>query len=101
MLPTKRVTTHPGKILNEEFLKPMGITQHALSIALRVPPNRVTAIVHGERAITADTALRLARYFGTSPEFWINLQSMHDLTKAREVLGPAIAREVRERELVA
>jgi antitoxin HigA-1 len=98
MLPTKRITTHPGKILADEFLKPMGISAHALALALRVPANRITAIVHGERAVTADTALRLGRYFGSSPEFWINLQSMHDLTRARAELGPTIANEVRERE---
>jgi addiction module HigA family antidote len=78
-----RVTTHPGEMLSEEFLKPLGMSVHALAMALRVPATRIGAIVKGERSVTADTALRLARFFGTSPEFWINLQAMHDLTKAR------------------
>ena len=64
---------HPGEILNDEFLKPLGITVNALALALRVPSNRLYAIVEGERGISADTALRPSRYFGTTPEFWINL----------------------------
>ena len=92
-----RVTTHPGEVLREEFLKPLGISVHALALALRVPATRVGAIVKGERAVTADTALRLARFFGTSAEFWINLQAMHDLTKARMQSGGAIQRDVRPR----
>jgi antitoxin HigA-1 len=92
-----RVTTHPGEVLREEFLKPLGISVHALALALRVPATRVGAIVKGERAVTADTALRLARFFGTSAEFWINLQAMHDLTKARMQNGGAIQRDVRPR----
>ena len=87
-----RVTAHPGEVLNEEFLKPLGMSANALAIALRIP-----AIVKGERAVTADTALRLARFYGTSPEFWMNLQAMHDLTKARMTSGEAIARDVRPR----
>jgi antitoxin HigA-1 len=70
---------------------------NALAIALRVPATRIGAIVKGERAVTADTALRLARFYGTSPEFWMNLQAMHDLTKARMESGEAIARDVRPR----
>jgi len=81
MLPKNRVLTHPGKILLEEFLKPMGLTAHALALALRVPANRITSIINGKRGVSPDTALRLARYFGTSPEFWVNLQAGHDLTK--------------------
>ncbi len=92
-----RVTTHPGEVLREEFLKPLGISVHALALALRVPATRVGAIVKGERAVTADTALRLARFFGTSAEFWINLQAMHDLTKARMQSGGAIERDIRPR----
>jgi antitoxin HigA-1 len=92
-----RVTTHPGEVLREEFLKPLGISVHALALALRVPATRVAAIVKAERAVTADTALRLARFFGTSAEFWINLQAMHDLTKARMQSGGAIERDVRPR----
>jgi antitoxin HigA-1 len=92
-----RVTTHPGEVLNEEFLKPLGMSVNALAIALRVPATRIGAVVKGERAVTADTALRLARFYGTSPEFWMNLQAMHDLTKARMESGEAIARDVRPR----
>ena len=78
-----RVTTHPGEVLAEEFLRPLGLSVHALALALRVPATRVGAIVKGERSVSADTALRLARFFGTSAEFWIGLQAMHDLTKIR------------------
>ena len=93
----RRVTTHPGEVLGEEFLKPLGMSANALAIALRVPATRISAIVKGERSVTADTALRLARFFGTSAEFWINLQAMHDLTKARQDSGKAIARDIRPR----
>jgi addiction module HigA family antidote len=89
------VTVHPGEVLNEEFLKPLGMSVNALAIALRVPATRIGAIVKGERSVTADTALRLARFFDTSPEFWMNLQAMHDLTKTRIENGKAIARDVR------
>ena len=92
-----RVTTHPGDILNEEFLKPLGMSVNALAIALRVPATRIGAIVKGERPVTADTALRLARFFNTSLEFWMNLQALHDLTKTRMESGEAIARDVRPR----
>jgi antitoxin HigA-1 len=92
-----RVTAHPGEVLNEEFLKPLGMSVNALAIALRVPATRIGAIVKGERAVTADTALRLARFYGTSPEFWMNLQALHDLTKTRMESGEAIARDVRPR----
>ena len=92
-----RVIAHPGGVLSEEFLKPLAMSVNALAIALRVPATRIGAIVKGERALTADTALRLARFFGTSPEFWINLQAMHDLTKARMESGEAITRDVRPR----
>ena len=93
----KRVTTHPGEVLNEEFLKPLGMSVNALAMALRVPATRIGAVVKGERSVTADTALRLARFFGTSPEFWINQQAMHDLTKAQRENGASIARDVRPR----
>lgn len=93
----KRVTTHPGEILAEEFLRPLGLSVNALAIALRVPATRIGAIVKGERAVTADTALRLSRFFGTSPEFWMNLQSMYDLTRAQRESGAAIARDVTPR----
>jgi len=91
------VTTHPGEVLAEEFLKPLGMSVNALAMALRVPASRIGAIVKGERSVTADTALRLARFFGTSPEFWINLQAMHDLTKARQEIGVTIERDVHPR----
>ena len=92
-----RGTTHPGEVLAEEFLKPLGLSVNALAMALRVPATRVGAVVKGERAVTADTAMRLARFFGTGPEFWVNLQAMHDLTKARLERGAAIARDVQPR----
>jgi addiction module HigA family antidote len=79
----RRVTTSPGKMLVEEFLKPLGITQKQLAIETRLPATRISAIIHGRRAITPETALRFARFFGNSPEFWMNTQAMHDLTKAK------------------
>ncbi len=94
---SNRVTTHPGEVLSEEFLKPLGLSVNALALALRVPATRIGAIAKGERSVTADTALRLARFFGTSAEFWINLQAMHDLTKARIQNGTAIERDVQPR----
>lgn len=92
-----RITSHPGEILKEEFLVPLGLSAHALSLALRVPANRIGAILKGERSVTADTALRLSRFFGSTPEFWMNLQAMHDLTKAKAELGDTVAREVSPR----
>ena len=79
----QRITTHPGEILLEEFLKPLEISQHKLAMEIHVPGTRIAEIVHGRRAITPETSLRLARYFGTSPEFWLNLQQSFDLTKVR------------------
>src|SRR5581483_3514328 len=87
----------PGEYLNEELLKPLGITMNALALALRVPSNRILAIVKGERAISADTALRLGQYFGISPEFWMNLQSNYDLKKARREKLEQIQVEVQRR----
>ncbi len=92
-----RVTTHPGEVLREEFLVPLDLSVNALAIALRVPATRIGAVVKGERSVTADTALRLARFFGTSPEFWMGLQAMHDLTKARIELGRRIEHDIRPR----
>jgi addiction module HigA family antidote len=90
---------HPGEILREEYLAPLDMTPHALSKALSVPPARVNEIVLGQRGVTPDTALRLARYFGGSAEFWLNLQQAFDLRVAeREVLG-RITEQVQPREL--
>ncbi|HLE21253.1 MAG TPA: HigA family addiction module antitoxin [Vicinamibacteria bacterium] len=85
---------HPGEILLEEFLKPMGISQYRLSQGIGVPPRRINEIVHGKRSITADTALRLARYFGTSERFWMNLQSRYDLEVEKDKLGRRLEKEV-------
>jgi antitoxin HigA-1 len=90
----QRVTTHPGEMLREEFLVPLGISQNALAMKIRVPATRIGEIIHGKRAITPDTALRLAHFFGNSPEFWLNLQQTHDLSKARLDLSQTIEREV-------
>ena len=83
----KMLPITPGEILMEEFLEPMGITQHKLAVSIGVPPRRINEIVHGTRRITADTALRLGRYFGMSAQFWINLQSHHDLEVAPRLGG--------------
>ena len=90
----QRVSTHPGEVLREEFLFPLGIKQNALALKIRVPATRIGDILRGKQAITPDTALRLARFFGNSPEFWLNLQQMHDLSKARLELGGTIGRDV-------
>jgi addiction module HigA family antidote len=89
---------HPGEILREEFLVPLGMNAHALALELKVPAPRINDIVRERRAVTPDTALRLARYFGTTPEFWLNLQSAYDLKVVRRELGARIDREVRARE---
>ena len=86
----------PGEILAEDFLKPMGLSQYRLARDIGVPPRRVNEIVKGERAITADTALRLGRYFRMSAQFWLNLQSHHDLEIVEEQLGRRLQREVKE-----
>jgi addiction module HigA family antidote len=90
----KRIGTHPGEMLREEFLTPLGLSQNALALKLRVPATRIGEIVNGKRAISPDTALRLARFFGNSAEFWMNLQQMYDLSKARLELKKTIEREV-------
>jgi addiction module HigA family antidote len=87
---TKLKNIHPGEILLEEFLTPMDISQNALARGIAVPPRRINEIVLGKRAITADTALRLARYFGTSEQFWMGIQSDFDLEEARKQLGRKI-----------
>ena len=85
---------HPGEVLLEDFLKPMGISQYRLAKDTGVLPRRINEIVQGKRAITADTALRLARYFGTSVEVWMGLQVDYDVEKARKVLGTRLQAEV-------
>jgi len=87
----------PGEILAEEFLKPMGISQYRLAQDIGVPPRRINEIVKGERAITADTALRLGRYFRMAPQFWLNLQTHYDLEREQARLGRRLEREVRMR----
>ena len=78
---------HPGEVLREEFLEPLEVTQHRLAVSIGVPPRRINEIVHGKRRITADTALRLARYFGTTDRFWLNLQTRYDLETQKDHLG--------------
>ena len=85
----------PGQVLLEEFMRPLGITQNELARRLSIPPGRVNDLVHGRRSVTPDTAVRLAVYFGTSVEFWINLQAQHDARLARRDLRPAIEKVVR------
>jgi antitoxin HigA-1 len=92
---------HPGAVLHEDFIVPTGISIHRLAMDLRVPANRIAEIVKGERAISADTALRLARYLGTSAEFWLGLQSDYELEKAKDELAATIEREVRPRKRAA
>ncbi len=86
---------HPGEILMEEFLEPLGLSQYRLAMDISVPPRRINEIVHGKRAISADTALRLARYFGTTDRFWLNLQAHYDLEVQRDRLGNRLETEVR------
>ena len=94
----KLVPVHPGEVLLEEFLQPMGISRSRLAKDTNVPPRRINEIVRGTRAITADTAIRLARYFGTSERFWLNLQSHYDLEVEKDRLGDRLQREVVVRE---
>ena len=91
----KREPIHPGEILNEEFLKPMDISQSRLAVDIGVPPRRINEILHGKRSISANTALRLALYFGTSAEFWMNLQSRFDLEIERDRSEKELAKQVR------
>lgn len=86
------INPHPGEILLEEFLKPLGLSQNKLAIETRVPCHRINEIVHGRRAVTADTALRFGRVFGTTPDFWMNLQKAYDLAAARKRMGREIQR---------
>lgn len=88
---------HPGEVLLEEFLAPMGLSQYRLAKDIGVPPRRINEIVHGTRAVTADTALRLARYFGTSERFWLNLQAQYDLDVEYDLIGDRIQKEITPR----
>jgi len=85
---------HPGEILIEEFLKPMGLSQYRLAKDISVPPRRINEIVHGKRSISADTALRLGRFFGISPQFWLNLQTRFDLEVTKDLLAERLEKEV-------
>jgi addiction module HigA family antidote len=89
--------THPGEVLREDFLKPLGTSQYALAKAIGVPQVRVSEIVNGKRSVTPDTALRLARYFGTSAEFWVGMQATYDLEMARDRTGAEIEAQVNPR----
>ena len=94
-MPRLKITPiHPGEILLEEFLRPLDLSQYRLAKDVSVPPRRINEIVRGTRAVTADTALRLARYFGTSERFWLNLQSRYDLEVEKDRLGGRLIREV-------
>ena len=90
----------PGELLLEDYMKPVGLTQNALARALGVPPRRVNEIIHGKRAITLDTSLRLGRYFGQSPRFWLNVQTECDLRNAKQLME-RVAREVHPMAMVA
>lgn len=85
---------HPGEVLAQDFMAPRKLTANALALALRVPANRISDIVRGKRAISAETALRLARYFGTTPQLWVNLQARYDLEHAQDEVGAQVEREV-------
>jgi len=87
----KLAPIHPGEVLMEDFIEGFGITQHKLAVSINVPPRRINEIVHAKRAITADTALRLGRYFGTSPQFWLNLQDHFDLDVQQDRIQSQLA----------
>ncbi len=95
MAKAKLRPVHPGEVLLEEFLEPMGLSQNRLALDIRVPARRINEIVLGKRGITAETALRLARYFDTSPQFWLGLQADYDLDVAADALGDRLESEVR------
>lgn len=92
-----RIRTHPGEVLREEFMRPLGLSASALALALRAPANRINDIARERRGVTADTALRLSRYFGTTPEFWLNLQTAYELSLAQASAGPEIERGIEPR----
>lgn len=85
---------HPGEVLQQDFLEPLGVSQYRIARDIGVPPRRINEIVHGKRSVTADTALRLGRYFGTTERFWLNLQAQFDLETEKDRLGDRLEREV-------
>lgn len=91
---TRLDPVHPGEVLLEDFLKPLAISQYGLARSLGVPAQRIGEIVHGRRAVTAETALHLARYFGMEPQFWMNLQARYDLDRAEDMLSARLLKEV-------
>ncbi|MCM3899796.1 HigA family addiction module antitoxin [Schaalia meyeri] len=91
MTTTKLAPIHPGEVLVEDFIKGYGTTQHKLAVAIGVPPRRINEIVHGKRGITADTAMRLSRYFGTTAGFWMNLQMRYELDRAEDTMGETLS----------
>ncbi len=95
-MPKKIPPIHPGEILKEEFLKPNGITEYRLAKDIKVPPRRINEITHGLRGISADTALRLGKYFGNSAEFWMNLQTHYDLAKEEEILEEVLKNDIKK-----
>ena len=97
MAAKKLAPVHPGEVLNEEFLAPLGVSQYRLAKDISVPPRRINEIVHGKRSISANTALRLSRYFGTSERFWLNLQAAYDLDLERDRMGNRLETEVLRR----
>ncbi len=94
MTETRIPPVHPGEVLLEDFLKPLGISQYRLAKEMKVYPRKINEIVHGKRSITADTALRLSRYFGTSAELWMNLQALYDLEKTRDEIEEQVTKEI-------
>src|SRR5437867_13005210 len=99
MMAKRLPPVHPGEILLEEFLAPMQVSQYRLAKDINVPPRRINEIVHGARAVSADTALRLARYFGTSERFWLNLQAQYDLDVEYDRVGDRIEKEIEPRAM--
>ncbi|MGZ9167098.1 MAG: HigA family addiction module antitoxin [Anaerolineales bacterium] len=99
MMKNKLSPIHPGEVLLEEFIKPMNLSQNRLAIDIGVDARRINEIVLGKRSVTADTALRLARFFGNSPQFWLGLQTQYDLDITEDILGKRLEREVRPLEM--
>ena len=95
MIEQKMAPIHPGEVLYEDFMKPLSLSQNRIGRELGVSPRRINEIIHGKRGVTADTALRLGRYFGTTPEYWMNLQVRYDLETAKDSLEGSITKEIR------